>query len=175
MHTLVSWMISVSVLSLSLGCTRGKPNRVPAVLPSTPELYLRINPTKQLFWVGEPVVVGLELYSRLEQPVLVAPLQSNEFVQFKLVGPDGNEVPWQGRTIAYSPSDFKVLEQYNAVKAERTISLKDGTGFEFNRPGQYTLTVVFSMGQSERFTPFAGRAKPVVGSVRSSKLAFCIA
>ena len=163
---------------MSLGCSREKPNQVSPVLASTPELYFYTNPVKQLFWVGEPVVLGLELYSRLEQPVLVAPLQNNEFVQFKLVGPDGNEVPWKGkapgRASAYSSSDFKVLDQYNAVKAERTLSLKDGTGFTFNQPGQYTLTAVFSMGQPEHFTPFAGRAKPVVGSVRSSKLAFCI-
>ncbi|SNS26863.1 hypothetical protein SAMN05421770_101268 [Granulicella rosea] len=148
------------------------------MLASTPEMYFYTNPAKQLFWVGEPVVIGLELYSRFEQPVLVAPLQNNEFVQFKLVGPDGNEVPWQGKAPdharAYSPSDFKVLEQYNAVKAERTISLKDGTGFACNRPGQYTLTAVFSMGSPEHFTLFADQAKPIVGSVRSSKLAFCI-
>jgi hypothetical protein len=178
MRKFVSWMVSISVLSMSLGCSRDRPNQVPPVLASTPELYFYTNPVKQLFWMGEPVVLGLELYSRFEQPVLVAPLQSNAFVQFKLVGPDGNEVPWKGkapdRARAYSSSDFKVLEQYNAVKAERTISLKDGTGFAFNQPGQYTLTAVFSMGQPENFTPLAGRAKPIVGSVRSSKLALCI-
>ncbi|WP_263410445.1 hypothetical protein [Terriglobus tenax] len=178
MRKLVGWMVSVSVLSISIGCSRSKPNQVPLVLASTPELYFYTNPAKQLFWVGEPVVIGLELYSRFEQPLLVAPLQNNEFVRFKLAGPDGNEVPWQtkasDRARSYSSSDFKVLEQYNGVKAERVISLKDGTGFAFSQPGQYTLTAVFSMGQPEQFTPFVGHAKPVVGSVRSSKLAFCI-
>lgn len=128
--------------------------------------------------MGEPVVIGLELYSRFEQPILVGGLQGNEFVKFKLVGPDGNEVPWQDtapdRTKAYLPSDFTMLGQYKAVKADRTISLKNGTGFAFNQPGQYTLTAVFAMVPPEEFAPFAGQAKPAVGSFRSSKLAFCI-
>lgn len=171
-------MVSVSVISFSLGCSRGKPNRAPEVLAKTTELYFFIRPSKQLFWIGEPVVIGLELYSRLEQPILVSRLQGNEFVNFKVVGPDGNEVPWQGkaphRPTAYSPSDFTVLGQYKAVTADRTISLKDGTGFAFNQPGQYTLTAEFSMGQPEDFAQFADRAKPAAGSFGSSKLAFCI-
>jgi hypothetical protein len=144
----------------------------------TPEIYFSIRPSKQLFWIGEPVAFGLELYSRLDQPIFVSRMQGNEFVSFKVVGPDGSEVPWQGkapdRARAYSPSDFTVLGQYKAVTADRTISLKDGAGFAFNQPGQYTLTAEFSMGPSGDFTQFAARAKPAVGSFRSSKLAFCI-
>ena len=128
--------------------------------------------------MGEPVAIGLELYSRLEQPILVSRLQGNEFVNFKVTGPDGNEVPWQGkardRTRPYSSSDFTVLGQYKAISADRTISLKDGTGFAFNQPGQYSLTAEFSMGHPEGFAQFADQAKPAVGSFRSSKLAFCI-
>jgi len=95
-----------------------------------------------------------------------------------VVGPDGKEVPWQGtasdRPKAYSPSNFTALGQYQVVRANRTISLTNGTGFVFNRPGQYTLTAVFSMGPPEDFAQLAGHAKPAVGSFRSSKLAFCI-
>jgi len=165
-------------MSLSLGRSRDNPNRAPEVSAKTPELYFFTRPSKQLFWTGEPVVIGLELYSRLEQPVLVSRLQGNEFVILKVVGPDGNEVPWQGkardRARAYSPSDFTVLGQYKAISADRTISLKDGTGFAFNQPGQYTLTAEFSMGHPEDFAQFADQAKPAVGSFRSSKLEFCI-
>lgn len=171
-------MVSVSLISLSLGCSQGKPNRPPEVSAKTPELNFSTRPSKQLFWMGEPVEIGLELYSRLEQPILVSRLQGNEFVNFEIVGPDGNEVPWQrkapDRARAYSPSDFTVLGQYKAVTADRTISLNDGAGFAFNQPGQYTLTAEFSMGPSGDFTQFADRAKPAVGSFRSSKLAFCI-
>jgi hypothetical protein len=128
--------------------------------------------------MGEPVVIGLELYSRLEQPILVSRLQGNEFVNLKVVGPDGNEVPWQGkapeRARAYSPSDFTVLGQYKAISADRIISLKDGRGFAFIQPGQYTVTAEFSMGHPEDFAQFVDQAKPAVGSFRSSKLAFCI-
>lgn len=128
--------------------------------------------------MGEPIVIGLELYSRLEQPILVAGLQGNEFVKFKVAGPDGKEVQWQGtvsdRAKAYSLANFTVLGQYKAVKADRTISLKNGEGFSFDKPGEYTLTAVFSMGPPENFTAFASQAKPAVGSFRSSKLIFCI-
>jgi hypothetical protein len=128
--------------------------------------------------MDEPVAFGLQLYSRLEQPILVGHLQSDEFVNFKVVGPDGNEMPWHGklpdRARTFSLSDFTVLGQYKAVTADRTISLKDGTGFTFNQPGQYTLTAEFSMGHPEDFTQFADQAKPAVGSFRSSKLGFCI-
>jgi hypothetical protein len=174
---LAGWIL-VSVLSLSWGCSRGKPNQTPLVPASTPELYFRTNPSKQLFWMGEPVVVGLELYSRFDQPILVSRLQANEFVNFKVVGPDGNEVPWQGkapdRAGAYSPSDFTVLGQYKTVTADRTISLKDGAGFALNQPGQYTLTAEFSMGHPEDLAQFADQAKPAAGSFSSSKLVFCI-
>lgn len=178
MRKLAGWIVPISLLSLSLGCSHGKPNRAPVVPADTRELYFRTNPTKQLFWTGEPVVIELELYSRLEQPLLVSRLQRDDFLTFKVVGPDGNEVPWQrkapARDKAYSPSDFTVLGQYKVVRAERTISLKDGTGFAFKQPGQYTLTAVFSMGQPERFTAFAGQVNSAVGSFRSSKLEFCI-
>jgi hypothetical protein len=113
----------------------------------TPELYFNTRPSKQLFWLGEHVVIGLELYSRSEQPILVSRLQGAEFVSFNVTGPDGNEVPWQGETLAdtqrYSSSDFRVLGQYKAISANRIISLKDGTGFAFNKPGQYSLTANF--------------------------------
>jgi len=102
----------------------------------------------------------------------------DEFVSFKLIGPDGNEVPWQGEMRAgssgYSPSDFTVLGQYKETDANRTISLKDGAGFAFEKPGQYSLIAEFSMGLPENFAPFAGEAKPPMGSVHSTKLAFCI-
>jgi hypothetical protein len=180
MRLLNRWMVKASVclISLSLGCSRDKPSRTAVASTPTPEIYFSIRPSKQLFWMGEPVAFGLELYSRLEQPILVSRLQGNEFVSFKVVGPDGSEVPWQGkapdRARVYSPSDFTVLGQYKAVTADRTISLSDDAGFAFNQPGQYTLTAEFSMGPSGDFTQFADRAKPAVGSFRSSKLAFCI-
>jgi hypothetical protein len=147
------------------------------VSAKTPELYFYTRPSKQLFLLGEPVVIGLQLYSRSEQPILVSRLQGAEFVSFKVTGPDGNEVPWLGETPAgtkrYSPSDFTVLGQYKAISANRIISLKDGTGFAFNKPGQYSLTAEFSMGSPETLAPFEVQAKSPMGSF-SAKLAFCI-
>jgi hypothetical protein len=159
----------LSLTSLALG-------QGPVVSATTPELYFNILPSKQLFFFGEPVKVILELYSRFEQPILVSRLQGDDFVSFRVVGPDGNEIPWHGEvgpTTGYSASDFTVLGQYKLVNAERIISLKDGTGFAFDKPGQYTLAAEFSMGSPEKFASFADQAKPAMG-VFHSRLSFCI-
>jgi len=152
--------------------------QAPATPAQTPELYFNILPTKQLFSLHEDVAIKLELYSRSEQPILVSRLQGNKFVSFNLTGPDGNEVPWQNkehaRTKEYSPSNFTALGQYKTASADRIISLKDGAGFAFDKPGQYTLTAEFSMGPPESFASIAGEAKPAIGTFHSEKLAFCI-
>jgi hypothetical protein len=174
------WILKASVLlfSSSLVCSQGTWGQAPAVSATTPELYFWIDHSKQLFSLGEPVVIVLQLYSRSEQPILVSRLWGDEFVSFKLIGPDGNEVPWVGETRAgskgYSASDFTVLGQYKEIDANRTISLKDGAGFAFDKPGQYSLTAEFSMGPPEDFAPFAGQTKPAMGSFHSTKLSFCI-
>ena len=72
------------------------------------------------------------------------------------------------------PSDFAVLGQYKEISANRIISLKDGAGFAFDKPGQYSLTAEFSMGPAENFAPFAGQAKSAMGTFHSTKLALCI-
>jgi hypothetical protein len=174
------WILKASVFLLSSSCVslQGAWGQAPVTSAKTPELYFYTLPSKQLFSLGENVVIVLQLYSRSEQPIFVSRLQGDEFVSFKLIGPDGNEVPWQGEaragTNGYSPSDLTVLGQYKEISANRTISLKDGTGFAFDKPGQYTITAEFSMGPPEIFTPFAGQAKPAIGSFYSTKLGFCI-
>ncbi|HEY0796001.1 MAG TPA: hypothetical protein VGD64_09495 [Acidisarcina sp.] len=144
----------------------------------TPELYFYTAPTKQLFSLGESVEIVLQLYSQSEQPILVSRLQRDEFVSFKVVGPDGKEVPWQGKarggTKGYLASEFIGLGQYKQISAHRVISLKDGVGFVFDKPGQYSLTAEFSMGDPETFTPFAGKAKAPMGALHSAKLRFCV-
>ncbi len=128
--------------------------------------------------MGEPVAFGFQLYSRSEQPILVGTLQGKDFVRFKVVGSDGNEVSWQGEAQAhpraYAASDFTVLGQYQATSTNRIISMKDGTGFAFDNPGQYILTAEYSIGPPETFVPFSGQAKRAVGTFPSSKLVFCI-
>lgn len=174
------WIVNPSVLLLSyaLAASQGTWGQAPVTSAKTPELYFYTLPSKQLFSLSQSVVIALQLYSRSEQPILVSRLWGDEFVRFKVIGPDGSEVPWQGETRAvtkgYSPSDFTVLGQYKEISANRTISLKDGTGFAFDRPGQYSLNAEFSMAPPEIFAPFAGQAKPAMGSFHSTKLAFCI-
>jgi hypothetical protein len=174
------WIVRASVflLSSSLASVQGTWGQDPLPPPNTPELYFSTASLKQLFSLGESVVIELQLYSRSEQPILVSRLQSDEFVSFKVIGPDGNEVPWQAEprasTKEYSPSDFIVLGQYKQVSAQRTLSLKDGAGFAFDKPGIYSLTAEFSMGPPANFAPFAGEAKSAMGTFHSSKLTFCI-
>jgi hypothetical protein len=101
----------------------------------------------------------------------------DEFVSFKVIGPDGNEVPWQVGTRdgfkEQSPSDFIVLGQYKQTSANRIISLKDGVGFVFDKPGQYSLTAEFSMGPPGKYAPFEVQAKTPMGSFHA-KVAICI-
>jgi hypothetical protein len=174
------WIVKASVflLSYSLVSSQRTWGQAPVTLAKTPELYFYTLPSKQLFSLGESVVIVLQLYSRSEQPILVSRLQGDEFVSFKVIGPDGNEVPWQGEaragTKGYSSSDFIVLGQFKAISANRIISLKDGAGFVFDKAGQYSLTAEFSMDTPGGFAPFAGQAKAPTGSFHSTKLAFCI-
>ena len=171
--------MKVSVF-LFLSCLVGSQatwGQAPVESAKTPELYFYTLPSKQLFWRGEAVVIKLQLYSRSEQPLLVSRMLGDEFVSFKVIGPDGNEVPWQGETRAgfkeHSPSDFTVLGQYKQISANRIISLKEGAGFVFDKPGQYSLTAEFSMGPPGKFAPFEVSAKTPMGSFHA-KVAFCI-
>ncbi len=142
----------------------------------TPELYFNTSPTKQLFSLGETVIIGLEFWSRSEQPLYVSRLQNGAFLTFKVKGPDGHAVPWHGRredAKQDSPADFTVLKQYTQLKANRIISLNGGEGFSFDKPGQYWLTAEFSMDPSSRFGVAAGKAMPPTGRFQS-KTAFCV-
>lgn len=151
--------------------------QAPVESATTPELYFYALPSKQLFWRDEAVVIELQLYSRSEQPLLVSRMLGDEFVSFKVIGPDGNEVPWQGETRAgfkeHSLSDFTVLGQYKQISANRIISLKDRAGFVFDKPGQYSLTAEFTMGPPGKFAPFEVQAKTPIGASHA-KVAFCI-
>jgi hypothetical protein len=101
MSKLNRWGVKASVaVSFLLAFSRGTWGQAQEVSAKTPELYFFTRSSKQLFWLGEPVVIGLELYSRSEQPILVSRLQGAESVSFKVTGPDGNEVPRQGETLA---------------------------------------------------------------------------
>ena len=180
MSKLNRWIVKASafLFSLSLVPSRGTWGQAPEVSAKTPELYFWAAPSKQLFSPGENVVIVLRLYSRSEQPIFVSSLQGDEFVSFKVIGPNGNEVPWHGETRAgskgYSSSDFTVLGQYKEISANKIISLKDGSGFVFDKPGQYSLTAEFSMGPQENFDPYAGQTKAPTGSFHSTKVVFCM-
>jgi hypothetical protein len=174
------WIVKASVFLFlsSLVSSQATWGQAPVASATTPELYFWAAPSKQLFSLGETVVIVLRLYSRNENPILVSRLQGDEFVSFKVFGPEGNEVPWQGRPQAgskgYSPSDFTVLEQYKQISGNKIISLKNGAGFVFDKPGQYSITAEFSMDPQDRFASFAGQAKTPTGSFHSTKVAFCI-
>jgi hypothetical protein len=135
------------------------------------------NPQTQLFKQGEPVVLVLSIYNRSAEPIFVSRLKSEEFVDFKIIGPDGKEVPWRGRSrIAsreFSASDFAVLDGWHEISAKRIISLNDGVGFVFDKPGQYSVTAEYSLASHEYLAPFAGKTKIPTGSFRYNA-SFCI-
>ena len=120
----------------------------------------------------------LSIYNWSEEPIFVSRLKTDEFVDFKIIGPDGKEVPWRGgrpsNSDAHSPTDFAALEKYHEISAKRTISLEGGVGFVFDKPGQYSVTAEYSLGSAEGFAQFAGVTKIPAGIFRSTTAAFCI-
>jgi hypothetical protein len=164
----------VSFLALAIG-TWGQ---APATTVTEPALFFWARPQTQLFAQGEPVILVLSIYTRSAEPIFVSRLTGDEFVDLNVIGPDGKEVPWRGKSRIvsreYFPADFSVLGTYQEISAKRTISLKDGAGFVFDKPGQYSVTAEYSLGPPEYFAPFAGKTKIPTGTFRSTKAAFCI-
>jgi hypothetical protein len=142
-----------------------------------PALVFRARPTKHLFALGEDVVFSVSIRNQSAGPIFVSRLL-HEFVDFNVSGPDGKEVPWQGKGRidfkSYSPSDFTVLKGGDQIRARRTISLKNGQGYVFHSPGQYSVTAEYSMGPPEYFAPSAGDAKVPAGTFGSVRATFCI-
>jgi len=66
------WIVKASVFLLSSSVVSW--GQAPVVPATTPELYFWIDHSKQLFSLGEPVVIVLQLYSRSEQSILVSRL-----------------------------------------------------------------------------------------------------
>lgn len=123
------------------------------------------------------MVLVLHLYNHSEEPIFVSRLKSNEFVKVNVIGPDGKEVPWQEKARStskeYSSTDFAVLNPYQEITAEQVISVKDGTGFVFDKLGQYSVTTEYSLGRPEHLASFAGKTKIPTGSFHS-QAAFCV-
>jgi hypothetical protein len=154
---------------------RQGPTAAPAKRPA---LVFRAIPTKHLFARREDVVLAVSIRNESARLVLVSRLLHDEFVDLVVLGPDDNEVPWRGTgridSKSYSPSDFAVLKIGETVRARRTISLKNGRGFIFRKPGQYSVTAEYSLGPPEYFAPLARDAEIPVGTFASVKASFCI-
>jgi hypothetical protein len=179
MTRLSRWFATTSLfLFSSLGLANGTQGQTSATPDTMCELCFGASPETQLFAQGEAIVLVLSIYNRSAEPIFVSSLKSDEFVDFNVIGPDGKEVQWRGTgridSRAYSQYDFAVLGKYHVLSAKRVISFKDGRGFIFDRPGQYTVTAEYSLGPPEYFAPFAGKTKVPIGSFTSGKAAFCI-
>lgn len=169
---------SLFLLSSPLVLASGTRGQAPAMPATPPVLVFEALPSRQLLARGEAVVLVLYLRNRSEGPMFVSRLTGDEFADVSVIGPDGKEVPRRGKgridSKGYSPSDFAVLERYQEISSKKIISLKDGAGFVFDKPGQYSVTAEYSLEPPEYFAPFAGETKIPTGSFRSTKAAFCI-
>lgn len=176
------WFATPPIFLLaSLVLANGMRGQAPAA-PETPcTLCFSARPEKQLFVQGEPVILVLSIYNwsaKPAEPIFVSRLKDDEFVKLKVIGPDGKEVPWQGKgrisSREYFPADFAVLATYQEISAKRVISLKDGAGFVFDKPGEYFVMAQYSLSPPEPFVSFAGETKIPTGTFRSTKAGFCI-
>jgi hypothetical protein len=131
-----------------------------------------------LFKLGEDVVMVLSIQNNSPDPIFVSSLRTNDFVDIRVIGPNGKEAPWRGTgkidSRSYSAPDFTVLTTGKRVRASRTISFKDGSGFLFETPGPYSVTAEYSLGPPEYFAPLAGTAKIPRGSFSSAPSTLCI-
>ena len=174
------WFVETSILlfSSSLVFAISSWGQAPAMPATPPVLVFEALPSRQLLARGEAVVVVLIIRNLSEGSVFVSRLTSDEFVDFSVIGSDGKEVPWRGKrridSKGYAPSDFVVLGRYQEISSRKIISLNDGAGSVFDKPGQYSVTAEYSLPPPERFAPFAGESKIPTGSFRSGKAAFCI-
>ena len=174
-----SWFSAISLFLLSFSALAIP---VKAQAPATPDtlcdaLCFLARPETQLFKQGEPVIVVLSIYTRSAKPIFVSRLTDGEFVKLSVIGPDGKEVRRQGNgrpSRPYFSSDFAVLGTYQEISAKSVISLKDGAGFVFDKPGEYFVTAEYSLGPPGPLAPFAGEAKIPTNSFRSTKAGFCI-
>src|SRR5215469_690725 len=99
-------------------------------------LCFSASPQRQLFKLGDPVIVMLSIYTRAAKPIFVSRLADGAFVKLSVIGPDGKELPRQDRISSrtHAPSDFARLETYHEISATTVISLRDGAGFVFDKP-----------------------------------------
>ena len=142
------------------------------------QVAFSVEPVHQLISSGDLVVIKLTICNSSEVPVFVRRLSIDTPVEFRVIRPDGTEVPRRDRaqigSKAVSPSDFAVLEPYHEISTERTISLQDGAGFALDEPGQYWVTAEYSAGDPGDLEPLAGGAKIPTKPFCSTKVAFCI-
>jgi hypothetical protein len=112
------FLFSSSVLAIPM---HGQAPATPATLCDA--LCFGARPQAQLFKKGEPVIVVLSIYTRSAESIFVSRLEGDEFVDLNVIGPDGKEVPWQGKgrivSREYSPANFAVLGTYHEISAKR--------------------------------------------------------
>src|SRR5258706_8996458 len=105
-----SLFLLLSSLAFAGSAVGQNPARKPVKQPA---LAFQARPMKQLFKRGEDVVLILSIRNESTESIFVSRLTTDDFVDFKISGPDGREAPWQGRgridSKIYSPSDFAVL------------------------------------------------------------------
>jgi hypothetical protein len=148
-------------------------------LAKRPALEFQARPAKPAFARGEAVIFILSIRNESARPVFVSRLRNDEFVDFKVYGPNGKETEWRGNgridSKSYSSSDFVVLKAGETVRARRTLSLKDGLGFVIAKPGRYSVAAEYSLEPPEYFAPLAGNAAIPTGTFASHKATFCMA
>jgi len=142
------------------------------------ELGFTAKPVKPVFRIGEDVVFRFRLKNRSSKRVFVSRYMSvGDFVTFKLTGPDGKDVPWQGkiRSIAYNKDAFLVLEPGQQVSANHVISVTKGEGFAITKPGRYTVLAEYSLGPPEYFANLAPKGSIPQGLFKTVEIHFTVA
>jgi hypothetical protein len=142
------------------------------------ELRFTATPVKPLFRIGEDVIFRFRLKNLSSKEVFVSRYMSvGDFVTFKLIGPDGKDVPWQGkiRSVAYSKDAFLLLEPGQEVSANHALSVTKGEGFVIAKPGRYTVFAEYSLGPPEYFANLAPKGSIPQGLFKAVETHFTVA
>jgi len=157
-------------IALALFVTTTAASKRPA-----PPLSFEARAVKSVFVLGEDVVLSFRLKNLSRRRVFVARNPgAEEFVGLTVIGPDGKEVPWEGKihSVSYTPEAFTVLRSGESISGSAVISLKGGRGFQFTRPGNYTVRAEYSLGPPAYFKPLAKEDWIPDGVFRSPDVTF---
>jgi len=140
-------------------------------------LAFTARPIKQSFSLGAEIVFRLRLKNLSSKRIFVSRyMPIGDFVTLELTGPDGKDVPWEGKikSVGYGKHAFLMLDPGQEVSAKHTISLVTGVGFAIDKAGRYTAHAEYALGPPEYFANLAPKESIPQGTFKAPGTHFTV-